>query len=64
VRPYAEGEGPTDFKNSANYNQRFKEYMQAQLDFCKVDPHYGIEDTAENVEAFFKEKLIRMFDQI
>ena len=38
--------------------------MQAQLDFCKVDPNYGIEDTAENVEAFFKEKLIRMFDQI
>lgn len=36
--------------------------MQAQLDLCKVDPAYTIEDTAENVEAFFKEKLIRMFD--
>ena len=64
-RPYAEGEGPTDFANSKNYNQRLTEFIQDELDFCKIDnQRHTIEVVADNVEAHFKENLIRRFDQI
>lgn len=62
-RPYLEGEGPADANNSHNYNQKFKNFIQDELDHCKVDhKNHGMEAVAENIEKYFKASLIRRFD--
>ena len=64
-RPYQEGEGPRDANLSYNYNQKFTTMVQDELDLCKVDNmNHGIEVVSDNIENYFKENLIRRFDQI
>ena len=39
--------------------------MQDELDYCKVDnANHNIEVVATNIEKYFKDSLIRRFDQI
>lgn len=64
-RPFLEGEGPSDASNSQNYNQKLTNFIQDELDYCKVDnANHNIEVVATNIEKYFKDSLIRRFDQI
>ena len=64
-RPFLEGEGPSDAANSQNYNQKLTTFIQDELDYCKVDnANHNIEVVASNIEKYFKDSLIRRFDQI
>lgn len=64
-RPFAEGQGPRDAKNSQNYNQKLTAFVQDELDTCKDDHvSHSMEVVADNIEGYFKENLIRRFDQI
>lgn len=64
-RPFLEGEGPSDAANSQNYNQKLTNFIQDELDYCKVDnANHSIEVVATNIEKYFKDSLIRRFDQI
>lgn len=64
-RPFMEGEGPRDFNTSQNYNQKLTNYIQDELDRCKVDHvNNNMETVADNIEGYYKENLIRRFDQI
>lgn len=65
ARPFLEGQGPQDTKMTKNYNQKFTQFVQDELDFAKIDRmNHGINTVAENVETHFKDNLIRRFDQI
>jgi len=60
-----EGQGPRDIQNTSNYNQKLKSFVQDELDLCKIDrANHPIEVVSDNVETYFKDNLIRRFDQI
>ena len=64
-RPYEEGQGPRDAQISQNYNQKLCGYIQDELDHCKVNhSNHGIEEVTDAIEGYFKENLMRRFDQI
>jgi hypothetical protein len=64
-RPYVEGAGPRDAKNSKNFNQKMITFVQDELDMCKDDhQNHSMEVVADNIEGYFKESLITRFDQI
>lgn len=64
-RPFIEGSGPKDIGLISNYNQKLRGFIQDELDMCKVDrKDHGIDVVSGNVEKYFKDNLIRRFDQI
>lgn len=64
-RPYEEGQGPRDVQTTSIYNAKLTNLVQEQLDFCKIDrATHNIETVSSEVETFFKDNLIRRFDQI
>ena len=64
-RPYEEGQGPRDAQISQNYNQKLCNFIQDELDHCKVNhANHGIEEVTDAIEGYFKENLMRRFDQI
>jgi hypothetical protein len=49
--------------NSKNYNQKLTNFIQDELDRCKVDHiNNNMEKVSDNIEGYFKENLIRRFD--
>lgn len=64
-RPFMEGQGPVDVRKTKNYNQKLTSFIQDELDFCKIDHmNHSINVVSNNVENYFKQNLIRRFDQI